>query len=191
MIHDHFLNRVDAAKVINQEGHISAEIAITQLQRFAQGLESDNGCIKLQLKFTLDESGHQVVKGNLTGQVDIECQRCLETVQVDLDIVVNWAIVSTEDAAKSLPKVYDPIILDDRFWDLLEAVEDDLIVSMPIVAYHPSGTCSDLPSQDSINSKAMARTMSRTMDRNLKTSQGIAESASESPFSILKNLKIK
>lgn len=103
-----------------------------------------------------------------------------------LQTQVNLAVVLNEDQAKLLPKSLDPWLLegetDDA--DLYEVLEDELLLSLPIVAAHEH-PCLDADSYSS----AIQETVTATTDAVNQDSE--QAEASDNPFKILEQLKVK
>lgn len=96
------------------------------------------------------------------------CQRCLEPVEVAVEADFNLGVAASEEAAKQLPRSYDPLIIEGEEIELLSVVEEELILSLPFDAYHD--------------------------DCSINTSFGEAEAVAEdnekpNPFSVLAQLK--
>jgi uncharacterized protein len=75
----------------------------------------------------------------------LECQRCLQPVDVPLDIKRSFLFVHGEDAAAQLDTdSEDDVLALSRALDLRELIEDELLLALPIVPRHE--TCpSPLP----------------------------------------------
>ena len=59
------------------------------------------------------------------------------------------AFVHDDEQARCLPKQYEPVIVDDdNCVDLLDVIEDDLLLALPLVAYHAVTECSGLSSYE-------------------------------------------
>jgi uncharacterized protein len=50
-------------------------------------------------------------------------------------------IVQTEEEAKNLPERYDPLIVKESDLFLQDVIEDEIIVSLPIVPMHTAKDC--------------------------------------------------
>jgi len=98
------------------------------------------------------------------------CQRCLEPVEITVEANFNLAIAPTEEHAKTLPKYYDPLIVEGEELQLLSMVEEELILSLPIVPYHD-----DCSVQMSYGDEAAA--------------DAVTDSDKTNPFSVLASLK--
>ena len=84
------------------------------------------------------------------------------------------AIVSDDALAAEVPSGYEPVLVDDEQLDLLGAVEDELILSLPQVVYHDEADCAISREQMS-SGEAPVEEVSRP----------------DSPFDVLKSLKGK
>jgi uncharacterized protein len=73
------------------------------------------------------------------GEIDLECQRCLEPVRWTLDVDRWLQFVAGEDAAEALDadSEHDVLPLTRRL-DLFEVLEDELLLALPLIARHES-----------------------------------------------------
>jgi len=93
------------------------------------------------LKFKRDERCFQVIEGHLRAQVPLICQRCLEP--LDEWIESNWLLspVGSEHALEGLPAAYDPWLAKTELISLRALVEEELMLSLPLVPRHGEGLC--------------------------------------------------
>jgi uncharacterized protein len=76
-------------------------------------------------------------------EIPLQCQRCLGPVQECLEVDREFLFVSTEAQAEELDDSSDvDVLVASKAFDLLELVEDELLMALPLVARHPE--C-DLP----------------------------------------------
>ncbi len=70
-------------------------------------------------------------------QVALQCQRCLQAVEVDLEVDRHFRFVRYEAEAARLDEESedDVLVLEPRL-DLLELLEDEFILALPIVPMH-------------------------------------------------------
>ena len=72
-----------------------------------------------------------------TTRVPLECQRCLQAVDVPLAIERSFLFVHGEDAAAQLDTdSEDDVLALTRALDLRELIEDELLLALPIVPRH-------------------------------------------------------
>lgn len=126
----------DPRKYAQQGVEISGYVELRQLPRVLAEVTDENARFAVVLSFNIDDEYKRVVHGSIEGEVGLTCQRCLETVQVPLACVVNLGIVWDEDQAKALPRERDPWIAAEGPAELYDIVEEELLLSLPAVAYH-------------------------------------------------------
>ncbi|SDK15568.1 YceD family protein [Microbulbifer yueqingensis] len=128
--------RLDARKLAQREQQLSGTLPATGLERVAGVVESVAGDVRATLDFSRDLEGHFTVTGQLDGEVKLLCQRCLQPMPAPLECSFQWGIVWSEEQGKALPKELDPVIQDSDELDLYEALEDEILLNLPMVAYH-------------------------------------------------------
>jgi uncharacterized protein len=101
-------------------------------------LLSDAGNVQVQLQFQRSHASHLVVVGQVDADgVKMTCQRCLKPITLQLKAKVNLAIASSEQQADELPVEYDPWIVNGERMELVELIDNELMLNLPIIAYHP------------------------------------------------------
>jgi len=128
--------RVDPRKFAEREAKVEGIASVSAMPRLASLLADGTGDVLVSLQFAVDEQRLRTVSGSARGTVTQTCQRCLEPVSIEVEANVNLALALTEEQAKNLPRYYDPLIVEAEEIELLSLVEDELILSLPLVAYH-------------------------------------------------------
>lgn len=130
---------INPRKFAFQDTQLSGEILAGKLARLNQALSEDHELIAVDLHFHVADNGKAVVAGTVTTTVALECQRCLEPVKTPINIEVYLAPVLTDDQSKALEKHLDPwlIVSEDGSADLYQQLEDELLLALPMVAFHP------------------------------------------------------
>ncbi len=102
------------------------------------------GDVDVSLTFSISDQGKMVVEGKVSAELGHQCQRCLQTMPVRSEVAdVAACIVRNEDEAKQLPTLLDPWLVADEEADLYAFVEEELLLILPVVAYHDN-QCVDL-----------------------------------------------
>lgn len=128
--------KIDPRKLAERGVRIEGEAGTSQFPNLASMLADEKGKLTVDLQFENDELRIRTIKGCAGGKVNMTCQRCLEPVEITVEANFNLAIAPTEEHAKTLPKYYDPLIVEGEELQLLSMVEEELILSLPIVPYH-------------------------------------------------------
>jgi uncharacterized protein len=120
---------------------LEGNFALKELNRLTPMLVNDLGSGSAKLQFGIDEQGIRVLEGEIELEVSMVCQRCLEPVQKKVQATLNLGMVWAEEDAVNLPKAYDPWIVSEGHvtegqTDLYDVMEDELLLSLPIVVYH-------------------------------------------------------
>ncbi len=120
---------------------LQGTIPLSGMKRLAGSLCHQNGEVEIALAFDVDAQGNRIVRGKLAARLALECQRCLTAVERAIETELSLAFVDTEAAGKRLPAAYEPYLLDGPTVVLRELVEDELILALPIVAFHAEEAC--------------------------------------------------
>ena len=111
--------------------------------------EAVHGCaerVTLELSFERDEQGVASVRGRVTGQVELICQRCLEPMEYTIEAEVCLGVVRGESAMQALPGEYEPLLVgEDGSYPLSTLVEDELLLALPIAAMHEHACAEPVP----------------------------------------------
>ncbi len=165
---------VDARKIFAQHAHIRGTVELSRFKRFCELLANPAGQVNVSLEFGLDDRHRRVVQGSIETCVAVQCQRCLEQTSVELKESIKLGVVETEAQIESLPDDVDPWLNTDVRLSLIDILEEQLILAMPIVSYHPQACASLL-------------VVTNTGGANDET--GNALQRQDNPFAVLKKLK--
>lgn len=145
---DPFPERVVPRKWCDRNGTINSSIPLGKLLRLSEYLDDDHGQVEVRLDFDRDAGGICCLTGNINARVNMQCQRCLETTTVDLASELAIKVAGSDrEAGKIADYVADPldkleiVVCEDGELDLLSVIEDELIMSLPIVAAHDNDQC--------------------------------------------------
>jgi uncharacterized protein len=137
------------------------------MDRLLSAVVSARQAAEVNLLFSQDEAHRTLIEGRFLLDVDMECQRCLQPVTQALSGELRLGVVWDEERAAVLPKNLDPLVVNDDSVDLYALLEDEILLALPIVAYHEESQC----------------------QRSGSYSTGEVEESRENPFSILAQLK--
>jgi uncharacterized protein len=134
-------DRVDPHALARENICLEGAIALSKLNRLAQCLSHTDGEVQVSLTFHLGKKERVVIFGALNAVVSMECQYCLEPVELEIQADVELVIGDTDDQVRELSSDADAILLTGRNVPLASIIEDDLILGLPMVARHDSGDC--------------------------------------------------
>tara|TARA_R110002072_G_scaffold298816_2_gene473278 strand:+ start:20977 stop:21507 length:531 start_codon:yes stop_codon:yes gene_type:complete len=173
---DHTLPKtLDPFKYADQNKILEGEIAQHLMPRLAEMLVDTNGKVKVELEFDRDPQRLRILKGVLKTTANLMCQRCLHPVATELESEFMLGIVYNDEQAQNLPRSYEPLLVEDEKLVLLDVVEEELILSLPMFAYHAS--CESEEYQNA--------------DETENTAEALEEEKKPNPFEALSGLKLK
>jgi uncharacterized protein len=91
--------------------------------------------VDLQFERTA-ENGHWM-RGTIRTQVEMTCGRCLKPLKMEIVAQPNCAVLRPGEAE---PEEGETLIADGLL-SLIELVEDELLLAMPMIPGHPEGEC--------------------------------------------------
>lgn len=132
--------RVDPFRLAETGTHLEGCLELAEFERLCASLLACEGVVTGGLDFGIDEAGTRFLHGRLTAPVRMTCQRCLESMDYTLEADVQLALVRAQ--TQSVPEGYDPLLVeDDAPIRLLDVVEDELILALPLVPMHEQQVC--------------------------------------------------
>ena len=115
---------------------------LTRLQDLVVALQGE---VCARLAFSKDQQGQVVLEMRLETQVEITCQRCQQPLTQLVKSETTLVPVYNDVAAKNVGSGYEAIIVDDQGeLDILNIIEDELILCLPLLPRHKSGPCVEM-----------------------------------------------
>lgn len=110
--------------------------------RLAEAVDSVDSDVDVSLSFFIDKQMLVVITGKASVSVTLHCQRCNKPFKQIVYSTFCFSPVKNDEQAETLPEGYDPIDVDSfGEIDLLSMVEDEIILSLPIVPVHDIEHC--------------------------------------------------
>ena len=127
---------LDLARAARQAYGLEGRLPVKSLPRLAAALASDAGEVQVVLEAGADLARRVTVTGSIDAQLQLQCQRCLEPVQLAVHAAPNLAWVKSDEQIAALPEEYEPLLSADGDVDLKELVADELLLALPLVPRH-------------------------------------------------------
>lgn len=137
---------ISPRKVARQGQVIEGTIPVLAMKRTEGLLVDTSGEVRVHLELSVDEEHFSAAVGSFSGQVMMRCERCMGATPVDVSADISLACVYTDEQAEVLPERYEPLLTVSDQTDLYALIEEELLLSLPIVAYHSNNSCSFGPS---------------------------------------------
>lgn len=100
------------------------------------------GKVDIQLVFGIDAAGIPYIRGRLWARVGLICQRCMQPMSYILETAVNLGLVSALSEADRFPAHYEPLLVEADELALVDIIEDELLLALPIAPIHAVQECS-------------------------------------------------
>ena len=143
---DKLRKRYQVQKEVTRNGFFEGEIVLSETSRVGELLQlgsPDHKHLEIGLKFEFVSNEFEIpmIVGQLETGLELECQRCLKTLKMPLKLEFRLMIDASDERVRdsSLDTVYS----DDGTIDIVEVVEDELILAIPLVATHEDTACNE------------------------------------------------
>ena len=120
---------------------LAGRIPLAKMERLAQSLLNTDGEAEVSLRFERDPVGLPQVVGSVKTVLTLQCQRCMQAMQLPVVLDVCLGIVRNRLQAERLPESHDPLMVSEEEITAKDIVEDELILALPIVAMHELKDC--------------------------------------------------
>ena len=149
---DELPEAVNFVRQVERNRTIEGAYPLSKLVRLSEALLSNDGYITAKLEF-----GHSVgfacLKGRVSVQLLVECQRCLKPMETEATGSFKFALVNSEDEFELLPEEFEPYLLEGDEQSIIELIEDELLLCLPMVTAHENA-CSDYMNKQNRTIKA-------------------------------------
>lgn len=127
---------IDPLKYADQNKILEGSLSIKLMPRLAELLVDTNGRVDATLEFDRDSQNYRVLNGKIKATVTLLCQRCLHPVAKLIESEFALGMVFTDEQAQNLPGAYEPLLVDLENLEISDVIEEELILSLPMFAYH-------------------------------------------------------
>ena len=172
------LSRVDFCAPQSYKGVGFLEItALSRVAEEASSIDPGDGFhwqIETHFANSPGSEPRQILELGIKGRIHLVCQSCLQDCGLDLAQKSRFIMVATEAEADAFPiedDQQDPLVVSQHF-DLLGLIEDEILLSFPLIPKHPEGTCQPHASSFGEGGEMLE-----------------ASEKPQNPFNILKNMK--
>lgn len=154
MLSEPLPKRVRFANLVAKRMILTGSMDLSSFRRLSaivleQGQDADlkleaKHSVTAQLEFYRGDDARSKVKGWAKWVLEVPCQRCLQTVRLELLSSVMTTIIRTDDEMDRLDGKEDGQVESSDYLDLVELLEDSLILELPMSPKHSSCTDNDL-----------------------------------------------
>jgi len=124
-----------------QQGRLDGQLALRNMRRLGEIICDDSGTIDYHLQLGRDEFGFSYIRGTFEVALQLICQRCLHPFALQLSNEMNIGLAVSDEQLEKLPGHYEPMLLMKDEVSLLTLIEEEIILSIPMVPVHKNAAC--------------------------------------------------
>jgi uncharacterized protein len=139
---------MDIGALADAQADFELAIPLAELSRVRPQLGTSSGALRGHVHFER-EAGFAVAALELSGSVQLTCQRCLRLMPWKIGSRVRVALIAQESHAGRVPQHLEPMLASGGKLSLRDLFEEELLLALPIVALHTDhGACAPAAAQD-------------------------------------------
>ena len=126
---------------VNADLSLVGVVTAAGMDRLASAVLSAGDNLEVRLEFGRAEMGKPGGRLSVRGKVEMECQRCLQPVQLEIESEATLLFVAHDEEARAVSGDVEPVIVSDDVLDVYTLVEDEVLLALPTVALHADKHC--------------------------------------------------
>jgi len=133
---------IDSMDFAENGQEMSGEVAVADLERLKDVLASSQGNLSYTIRGGVSNQGDHFLDVSISGRCSLLCQRCLKELDypVQIDTRLWLRDQASLDALDDEEEEFDSI-LADKHLDVLDMLEEEILLSLPIAPKHETGAC--------------------------------------------------
>lgn len=133
--------QADIRKLAATATQLEGDVELAAFPRVCDVTRDRSGQLDYRLVFGIDGDGLVTIEGQLRTEVALLCQRCLQIMPYPIQSTFSLGVVASDEQANQLPSRLEPLILADGVVDTSTILEDEVLLCLPLVAYHAQADC--------------------------------------------------
>lgn len=111
------------------------EILLSDFARLGEKITNLDDRVVFRLNFS--KIGKlSTIDGFVRAKICLECQNCLQPVDVGVDSDVKLAIVHSDEEAGLITEDYEPLLCNEEKINFTDIIEDEILLSLPAIPKH-------------------------------------------------------
>jgi uncharacterized protein len=138
---------IDPARFARDRSRVAGELPLSRLPRLGDLLFDREGAVSYTVEGYTSAKGQPALRINLTADLAVHCQRCLERLPLHLNVRREIVLVPQARELESAGDEDDDIdaVPGAISLDLHDLVEEEVVLSLPMAPRHPEDACSLQP----------------------------------------------
>lgn len=131
---------IDSREFARNGKELSGVAPVSELPRLHDKLANIDGVVHYTLGGSTEDN-RAFLNLTLSGQINVQCQRCLGDYSLPLELSTRFLLLAADDTGE-----YDTdldlecIEMEERL-DVFALIEDEILLGLPFAAKHPEGVC--------------------------------------------------
>lgn len=126
---------LDVDRLARGEAEIDFDVPLAELPRLKLRIAGIGGSVRGTARFGR-QSRFAVVELTLTGKATLQCQRCMQAMELPIESTTHVALILSEADAAEAPEELEPVLAREGRISTGELVEEELLLALPIVPLH-------------------------------------------------------
>lgn len=133
---------IEPCDLTEKGARLVGNLDLGRMGRLSLSLFRANGAVEIEIEFGKDEQGNRLVTGEWSTRLELICQRCLEPMEIALSGEFRFELVGGTQESGRMSLDFEPIpVFESETVSLLEIVEDEIILALPMAPVHAIGDC--------------------------------------------------
>jgi uncharacterized protein len=134
-----FIDSLDFARNGQQ---INGEVPVAELPRLLDLLENPQGILSYTVRGGVDKQGNPLLDVSIAGSCRLRCQRCLHGMEYPVQLESRLLLRDQDslDVLDDEEEEFDSILAESQL-DVLNLLEEEILLSLPIAPRHELGGC--------------------------------------------------
>lgn len=126
---------LDVDRLSRGEAEIDFDVPLSELPRLRTRIPGIGGSVRGSARFRR-QSGFAVAELSLAGKAALQCQRCMQVMELPIESTTRVALILAEADAAKVPEALEPVLAREGRIGTGELVEEELLLALPIVPLH-------------------------------------------------------
>ena len=188
MFKDPLPAEVNYRKFAGASTKLDGTVPVSSFSRLKESIANDQGEVHAKLEFRRGKKQKTLIIGHIDVNLELICQNCLEPTTTEVKSSFRWVLVEDEDALIALNPDDEGVICGEDSVNIVELLEDELLVSLPMVAKHPEGECTFTAEHGDV-SAFLGENLAKSPNKRLGKNSDRDDGDTYQPFASLAELK--
>lgn len=129
---------VDVWRMVQARRSFTGQLPLSRFKRLGASLAERDGTVSFDLDFDRDAFGSAYLRLRVDTALSLQCQRTLDVYSQPISLDQHLGLIRTESDEAGLLPEYEPLLVSaDGQLDLVDVIEDELILALPLVPTSP------------------------------------------------------